>query len=368
MKVIRCLVLLAALSGILCSCSQKRSSSDKFLGGRIDLDIIDTLSYKFVPLETNDESLLGIICQIMIDEDNIFIVSRLESHEHSILIFDRSGNFVKKINKQGRGPGEYYSGIEIDLDRENRLLLVYDQAGKKILRFHYDGTLHSALKLPDYMGYNFAFLDNNKYAFNLGLQNDSDYYIVILDSMGRVVEKHNSIKPVFSGMIERIYFSFFSKHTDGTFYYIPVWSDKMYRISKEGVTQVFDFGLADKMIKTQDDRSKFYSCHGNLYSWLYDYFVNEQQQYMATLTYNCRSYKIIGNISNGNMVTGSLYIGGWEDYRAYGAAISKTTISQYQDYFVSYIDGFQFQSLAPPEYADRPFTDNPILVFFKIKI
>lgn len=64
-------------------------------------------SIDYVPLQTSDESELGTISTMNIDEKWIYLLEE-ERGRYLVTIFDIStGEFVKVFNKRGRGPGEY---------------------------------------------------------------------------------------------------------------------------------------------------------------------------------------------------------------------------------------------------------------------
>ncbi|MDR1339890.1 MAG: 6-bladed beta-propeller [Prevotellaceae bacterium] len=61
----------------------------------------------FIPLETTDECLIGnTILGIHFSKDYIVIVDRTP---RQILLFDKTGKFIRKIGNRGQGPGEYLS-------------------------------------------------------------------------------------------------------------------------------------------------------------------------------------------------------------------------------------------------------------------
>ncbi|TAL68751.1 MAG: 6-bladed beta-propeller [Bacteroidetes bacterium] len=98
---------------------------------------------KIIPLETKENSVIGLIHQMDIFE-NFIIIHDL--FNHNIFIFDIDGKFLKKIGKRGNGPGEYKDirGYTIDPKKQEILILTY----KKILKYSLpDGVFLGSQKI-----------------------------------------------------------------------------------------------------------------------------------------------------------------------------------------------------------------------------
>ena len=79
----------------------------------LNQEIIDA---QYVPLQItdNNESLIDGILDYAVTEKNIYI---LPSKEARIVLFDKNGNFIKTLIKEGQGPEEFsglLSGIQAD--------------------------------------------------------------------------------------------------------------------------------------------------------------------------------------------------------------------------------------------------------------
>lgn len=71
---------------------------------------------------------IGLYYDIKIFPNDIFI----PTYESGILVFDREGNFKRKIGVRGRGPGEYLGFTSIDVDYGKGLVYVLDQNNIKV--------------------------------------------------------------------------------------------------------------------------------------------------------------------------------------------------------------------------------------------
>ena len=122
-------------------------------------DIVDSLSY--IKLATDTSNLIGVIDKIIPLQDRILIVDK--DITQTIYIFDKSGRFIRKINKKGRGPGEYLSLNDVAVDVSNKRLIVLDDIAQKLSIFTYEGEFIEKIGL-DFITTSIAYLGNNKLA------------------------------------------------------------------------------------------------------------------------------------------------------------------------------------------------------------
>lgn len=85
---------------LLCSCnSEKQTTGTKQItfNENDSVDINNIISYEFIPLETNDNCLVGNITNIKVINDHIYMVNQYEK----LLVFDLSGKFITQIGNSG---------------------------------------------------------------------------------------------------------------------------------------------------------------------------------------------------------------------------------------------------------------------------
>lgn len=87
----------------------------------------------YIPLETNDESLIGRISKILVTDERIYILDAMMSR--ALFVFDNHGNFLFKIKRIGKGPGEYTELNDFTLFQDKIILLAF----KSVLFFNTDG-------------------------------------------------------------------------------------------------------------------------------------------------------------------------------------------------------------------------------------
>ena len=116
------LIILALL---FCSCGSKDNSKIKTIdllspGGQqiTNLsDIADDIQY--IPLETKPDALMRFVGSLKSFNDKFYINTVLE-----LLVFDKTGKFLYKLDQRGRGPGEYVYLSDYDIKPEKNLVIV----------------------------------------------------------------------------------------------------------------------------------------------------------------------------------------------------------------------------------------------------
>lgn len=117
-------------------------------------EVTDTINLKLselvkncelIPLETNDSSLYKRAWHIGISDNYLAIHSR---GQMPIKLFNRQGKFIRNIGKVGRGPGEFGTLYDIQLDETaNKLYLLPFARANKIIVYSLDNEILPAIPL-----------------------------------------------------------------------------------------------------------------------------------------------------------------------------------------------------------------------------
>ena len=94
-----------------------------------------TSPLEYVELEMTDNSLVGYIERIVVNDSLIYIKS-----DGSIHLFDRNGKFRNSIGRVGQGPKEVISIFDFAVDAENQEVYILDLQGQKINVYKNDNT------------------------------------------------------------------------------------------------------------------------------------------------------------------------------------------------------------------------------------
>lgn len=126
---------------VIASCSKKDKTEDPDLllpeitSGTFEStptklsDIIG--DHTLIPLETTDESIIGGRSNKVIKKDGYIFVQSI----NDVIMFDKTGHFVGKLSKIGRGPEEYESLLDFDIDDSSGEIWV--SSLKKIVKYKY---------------------------------------------------------------------------------------------------------------------------------------------------------------------------------------------------------------------------------------
>jgi hypothetical protein len=94
-------------------------------------------SVTFVTLETVPESLVAQIDQVMFVDSMIVLT---DTKIGSLFFFDRNGKYLRKINRRGRGPGEYFDITKTLWNEQRKELLIWSLASRGLFFYSIDGT------------------------------------------------------------------------------------------------------------------------------------------------------------------------------------------------------------------------------------
>lgn len=132
-------LLLLAIIGILTCCSGNLKHSKDLSALVIDLDQnpeseITRLSefasgIEYIPLETTPESLIGRFVNKIVNAGDRFY---LQSGEE-IFCFSKTGKYLFRLNKSGRGPEEYNDITDFDVRDENDYMTILSAINHKML-------------------------------------------------------------------------------------------------------------------------------------------------------------------------------------------------------------------------------------------
>ena len=95
--------------------------------------------FEIIPLETNDDCLIGEIDVIKKRNGRYYI----QSARKTLLVFEEDGRFVMQVGRIGGGPGEYEILSDIDVDDHYIYLLSFN----KLLVYGLDGSYQKTISL-----------------------------------------------------------------------------------------------------------------------------------------------------------------------------------------------------------------------------
>ncbi|MFA5817447.1 MAG: 6-bladed beta-propeller [Bacteroidales bacterium] len=131
---------------ILSGCRHRDSNSQESLftiipikaGTSIDTNLSEfASSIDYIRLETNPDCLVGSISRFVIFKDRIYMWDGRA--RATIFCFDIHGKFIYKIQRSGKGPGEYIGVYDMYIDERKEQIVLYDASQAKIIRYSING-------------------------------------------------------------------------------------------------------------------------------------------------------------------------------------------------------------------------------------
>lgn len=149
--------------------------------GEILLELEEELS---IGREDDDNYLFYDPRNICVDEQrNIYV---LERGNHRIQKFDKDGNYLQTIGKEGQGPGEFERPYSMVLDNDNN---IYVSDRRKIHFFNPTGEFVKTISLSDQVNHFFISYDRNIFGLmTQRAEKERTRLIVQMDSEGKILK------------------------------------------------------------------------------------------------------------------------------------------------------------------------------------
>ena len=152
----------------LFSCGGKSHQSKKLETISINGNIRQTLNLssfvdtiEFIPLETNDENLIGDVERIIYRNGKYYIRTTQGILHGKLSVFDKTGKYLWGLNKIGNGPGEYPELKEFAITENGNITAT---SYRKIINYDSTGVFLSESK-TDFLGFELIYTGNNNYFF-----------------------------------------------------------------------------------------------------------------------------------------------------------------------------------------------------------
>ncbi len=354
------------------NCSEQESNPkgsinrEKFINNYNKLiktnDVIDTLSYRYIPLETTDESVFGMINKVFIDDNRIFILDRDIARQ--AFIFDIKGKFISKLGTKGQGPNEFSNLQGMTIDKKGKNIILFDLNSRKLLYYTYNGDFIKSVKFKTYPGMNVSYVGNGIIAsYSHSYDNNETNQLLLFNEKGEVIDKKYPLRNKKLTYIMPC--KYFSKNDKGVFC-IPTFEDKICKIDGNGtIKEVLDFGMADLMIN-DEDKEKYKSTKELHKLKKYFYFqklmVTDEDNFIVENTFYNDGIFVMGNIKNGKIIVGTHS----KDGIIQPESIEfPSVIGTYKNYFIGIF--YPFLHKDKDEFKNSKQTDNTGLLLFKLK-
>ena len=248
--------------GILSTCSNINTPRDQRSSAEVKRLVIDKekagiLDFKelfnppdFIPLETNQYSLVSNWNQVIITDSLIFFVPQSNQVPNGVLMFNSDGSFRNSIFKYGRGPDEYISLPFIYVDELLSQILFYDIMNYTFGWMDYSGEFVKKIKTPGLAGMNlFVHPRTGKILLDTssgGVIKDSIYHPCQLAIFDPNLREYKVVREMAhdENWLSATGFSTFADNV----YFKPTSWDTIYTIGEEDMVPkyILDFGKYSK--------------------------------------------------------------------------------------------------------------------------
>ena len=239
----------------LFSCGGKSHQDNKIETISINGNIRQTLNLssfvdtiEFIPLETNDENLIGDVERIIYRNGKYYIRTTQGMLHGKLSIFDKTGKYLWGLNKIGNGPGEYPELKEFAITENGNITAT---SYRKIINYDSTGIFLSENK-TDFLGTEFIYTGHNHYTyFDCNAIQHGNKLLSVIDNNGTIKRKLFMVSKLEANKssltIDWRSLSFF----ESTLYFMYPYGDTIYSIdNKENIKRIYSINFGDKRIPT----------------------------------------------------------------------------------------------------------------------
>lgn len=262
-------------------------------------------SVNLIPLETNEDCIIGEISKMEIDNNYIYILD--SDVAKTLFVFKKNGEFLRKIGAKGNGPGEYTSIWDFKLLSKNKLMIL-DFTNNKLL--FYKNFVYTHTEMIDYP-IESVIKDKSYYYFKLTRYKTKASFGLLITNDKFETQKIEFQYPQSNKNPYFIPYSF-RKYMD-SITYIQQFESKIYRIKDGKILPKYYIDFGDKKLSYED------AIFSNVKDW-----KKENVMHLTGDFYENKSFLIFNFSDNGYINTG-LYN-------------KKTKQISYSKYFLPYIE------------------------------
>jgi len=346
---------------------------------------------EYIPLEKNDQSLLkgtfnsNLLGSKLLAVNDCYIIKFF----NDILKFRNDGSFVARIGTVGRGPNEFQTCHDIEID-ENGILYLADGWKRKIFCYSADGKFLKSINLPLSRAIEFRYTDGKFLSYNQNNLGNVENSFNLMDKNGEIIKsfpnKYSFMKhptDAYGFNHECLFYRF-----NNNLYTKEVYSDTIYLFKDMCFKPHLVIEVGDKLI-TPKARSEFeglnlaknYISPRNLlefgeyvyyeFTYMFDFSNTEMYGFFGSKKDNSQilislTDEVINDLDGGlnflpHTVKDDNTIIDWID----PIDLKKHVASQY---FKNFIPKFPEKKEELEKLADSlKETDNPVLVLVRLK-
>lgn len=210
--------------------------------------------YQYIPLETNDNSLIGEISKIIQYDSLLFVGDFVKTK--SIFLFNIDGRFITKISNIGKGPMEYTRLADFSINKRDRLIEILAADNEKIIKFDFTGKPISEHELG-FLSSAFVYTDDGYFLYANGKKEKHDEFSYKLKRINNEFQlEYNYLKYRFSSMKHRnsklCYFSTYNNKE----LICPMFSNYIYELRSDNLVPRYHFNFGKNTLSQSETYNK----------------------------------------------------------------------------------------------------------------
>jgi hypothetical protein len=150
----------------------------------IRLSEIGATEIEYIPLETTTQNVISQVNNVIFSNSYFLIYGY-----SSVNMFRHDGSFVTEVGTRGRGPYEFVSVTDIDINPENES--IYVTVGNKFLVFNKNGKFIRTFKGPlSGSRMNFKFTEDGFLCYYLNDEGNIVNSYILIDTTGKIIKNY----------------------------------------------------------------------------------------------------------------------------------------------------------------------------------
>jgi hypothetical protein len=196
----------------------------------LKLSDLGATDIQYIPLETSEHSVIKDIRNISISKSYVLI-----RYFSDINMFRQDGSFITKIGTKGRGPNEFISAQDVDINAKNESIYLVDGLGQKFLVFSKKGNFIRTIKIPQTGAVTFKFTEDRILLYNQNHMGNIENSYNLLDTTGNIIKNFPNkypwkrTVPTLAFLGENIFYRF-----NNTLLKKEVYCDTIYAYNNKG--------------------------------------------------------------------------------------------------------------------------------------
>jgi hypothetical protein len=162
-----------------------------------------------------------------------------------IYAIDFDGNVIKVLDKSGKGPGEYVSITDMDIDEKSGDVFVVDQMKPTILEYDRNFLYKKSIKPSEDVPFNLISYNERTKSFTVNKGNgrlipDFNYHMFRMDRSGTVLNKYLPYDEIFGTVFGGSMRMWSVKEAVD---YLPGYSNSIFRLENDSCYEAFNFSF-----------------------------------------------------------------------------------------------------------------------------